>query len=571
MRSLILCPIAVSGLLLCLESNAQVFRLTGGASTGFQAQGAGIEVRGKGYEAWSGAGLSDGHLIVGSFVKMHFLDYTLKFGNDDVAMTLPIDVFGTQSTLHTNGISVDKKIGKTAIHAFTGRMGTAFTSPMFRAGTTSGPPATILFTDTLLTENLRLFSRNIFSSTQTIIGGAEWKAHGRLPCMTRSDIPLLRDLKCDLDPGFTLSLAAGVGSGHIYTSEALSLSRDRLDLNLAHVFADDGFQRSLSGTPLQSELDGANVTGTVRPTIGTSFSFGHQNYLIPQQDKKSTLHAQVDRASGSWKLGEYNGTATGAAVFRSAYINRATRGASLWASQTLGPIDLRLNYLVSQSDGQAPLQSIALTSQEKLTPRLSALQVTTFSGGKTSVAFGGSLLTNLLTVGVNYQTLYVPFRPDNPFTQTLSITLNLSLRGNIHLSTATSFTPEGKMIYTLAGSGSYYRLAGLEAAPPMQSFRLQQYVINGQVTTPDGLPVYGAAVRIGKETVYSDRDGRFFARERKPGQYKVEVVIAEFIATGDFTVVSAPADVAATKDPQAPGIVIVIAHSDKQLAVASPL
>jgi hypothetical protein len=105
----------------------------------------------------------------------------------------------------------------------------------------------------------------------------------------------------------------------------------------------------------------------------------------------------------------------------------------------------------------------------------------------------------------------------------------------------------------------------------MQSFRLQQYVINGQVTTPDGLPVYGAAVRIGKETVYSDRDGRFFARERKPGQYKVEVVIAEFIATGDFTVVSAPADVAATKDPQAPGIVIVIAHSDKQLAVASPL
>jgi len=228
----------------------------------------------------------------------------------------------------------------------------------------------------------------------------------------------------------------------------------------------------------------------------------------------------------------------------------------LWASQTLGPLDLRLNYLVSAADTNPAVQSVSLTSLEKLTPRISALQVTTFSAGKTSVAFGGSLLTNLLTLGVNYQTLYVPFRPDRPFTQALSVTLNLSLRGNLHLSTATSFTPQGKMIYTLAGSGSYYRLAGLEAAP-----QLENYLIQGQVTTPNGLPIYGAAIRVGKEVLYSDRDGRFFARERKPGHYKVEVASSEFIATGDFTVVSAPEDAVATKDPDAPAIVIVLSRS----------
>jgi len=59
------------------------------------------------------------------------------------------------------------------------------------------------------------------------------------------------------------------------------------------------------------------------------------------------LHAQVDRLSGSWKIGKYDGTAVGSAVFRSSLLNRTTRGASLWASQTLGPLDLRLNYLVS--------------------------------------------------------------------------------------------------------------------------------------------------------------------------------------------------------------------------------
>jgi hypothetical protein len=40
----------------------------------------------------------------------------------------------------------------------------------------------------------------------------------------------------------------------------------------------------------------------------------------------------------------------------------------------------------------------------------------------------------------------------------------------------------------------------------------------------------------------------------------VEVVASEFIATGKFTVVSAPEYEAATKDQNAVGIVIVLAH-----------
>jgi len=97
----------------------------------------------------------------------------------------------------------------------------------------------------------------------------------------------------------------------------------------------------------------------------------------------------------------------GSAVFRSSLLSRTTSGASsLWSPQTLGPLDLRLNYLflVSAADANPAFQSVSLTTQEKLTPRIRALQVNTFSAGKTSVAFGGSLLTNLLTIGVNYQT-----------------------------------------------------------------------------------------------------------------------------------------------------------------------
>jgi hypothetical protein len=89
MRSLILWALAVLGLFICLEGNAQVFRFTGGASSGFQAQGLGLEVRAQGYEGWSGAGFSDGHLIFGSFVNLRRHTYTVKLGDDDVVTTLP--------------------------------------------------------------------------------------------------------------------------------------------------------------------------------------------------------------------------------------------------------------------------------------------------------------------------------------------------------------------------------------------------------------------------------------------------------------------------------------------------
>ena len=539
MRALIFWIVAVAAFLLYAQARApaQVFKFTGGASSGYQAEGAGLEVRSKNYEAWSGAGLSDGHLIFGAFVKERFPNYTFKLGDDDAAMTLPIDLFGAQSTLHTTGVTVETQMKRTNYHVFLGQMGTGFVSPMFRAGTSKGPLTAMLFTDTAVTKKLHLFSRNIFSATTTSISGVEWKPWR----------------------GTTLSSAAGIGSGHFYTAQAGSFTSSRFDLNAGYVAAGANFQRSLSsGTALQTELDGANITGVFRPTSNTNFSFGHQNYVVPGQGQQPALHAQVDRIGASWKIDE---TSIGSAFFRSALLNRTSRGASLWAARSLGRLDLRVNYLVSASDIGAALQSVSLTSQEKLTPRISVLQVTTYSAGKTNVAFGGSLAANRFSVGVSYQTYYVPFRPDHPFTQALSINLNLNMHGNVHLSTTTSFTPQGKMIYTVAGSSSYYRLAGLEAVPQAQNFRFQQYLIQGKVTTPDGLPVSGAAIHIGKETLYSDSEGHFFARQRKAGRYKIGVVLTEFIATGTFSVVSAPEDAVATKDPEAPGIVIVLSRS----------
>jgi hypothetical protein len=535
MRHLTLAALALTAALPAAAS-AQVFRLTGGASSGLQAQGAGLEVHAPRYEAWTGAGIADGRLIFGAFIKTRLHGYTFKAGDDDVPLTLPTDIFGVRTTLHTLGLSVDKQFGRTAVHAFAGQMGTAYVTPMFRAGRSAGPITALLFTDTALTPQLHLFSRHIFTASPTSLSGFDWK-------------PL---------PSLAFSIAAGYGAGHPYSSESLTLTREHLDLSLAYVRAEDGFQRSLAGTPLESEPDGLNLTGVLRPTHLTNLSFGHQNFLIPASGSQPIARATVDRLSASWKINENNAPSLGSAFFRSTLLDRTSEGASLWITQHAGPIDLRLNYLLSASQSAPAYQAISLTSQEKLTSRISALQVTTYSAGRTSVAFGGSLLTNRIRIGANYQTLYVPFRPDRPFTQALALNLTLHLGGNIQLTSATSFTPEGKMIYSLAGSGSFYRLAGLEAAPQFQNMRLSQYIISGQVTTPDGTPIYGAAIRVGKEVLYTSRDGHFFARQRKPGRYPIAIVPNEFIATGVYTLVSAPADAAATRNQDDPGILIIL-------------
>ena len=540
------------------HSYAQIFQFTGGTSTG-AGQGGGLQIRGTNFQAWTGAGISDGHLIFGAFIQGVAHGYTAKLGDNDVVMKLPIDIFGGQSTIHTFGFALEKKLWQTTLHASAGQMGTAYSTPLFNAGTSSGPISGILFSDTALTPSLRLFSRNVIAAAPTSIAGVEWKPSAGLSSRT-VNIPLFHNVLIERNYGYSLAFAAGVGSSHPYTSQSFALVQPSVDLKMAYVTASDGFQRSLNGSPLQSELDGANITASIHPSRPFGFGFGHQNFLVPQAGDLSSVHAEVDDLAVSWTQAQSGGPSLGSSLFRSTISGNTSSGASLWAGQPVGPIDLRVNYLVSQSSSSPASQTVSISTQEKLSPRLSALQITSYTAGKTSVAFGGNILTNLFTLGVNYQTLYVPLRPDHPFTQALSISLKINFLGNIRLNTATSFDAQGKMSYTLAGTDSYYRLGGLEATPQMSGFHIKQYSITGEVTTADGRPVYGAAIRIGKDLLFSDRDGHFLATENKLGPYKVEVSLSDFIASGTFTIVSAPPDASASKDESAPGIHIVLAH-----------
>ncbi len=60
-------------------------------------------------------------------------------------------------------------------------------------------------------------------------------------------------------------------------------------------------------------------------------------------------------------------------------------------------------------------------------------------------------------------------------------------------------------------------------------------------------PVFGAALIVDRDQVFTDSDGVFVSRKKKAGEYDLKVDLANFLFPEEFVVVSAPAKVQAAQ------------------------
>ena len=70
--------------------------------------------------------------------------------------------------------------------------------------------------------------------------------------------------------------------------------------------------------------------------------------------------------------------------------------------------------------------------------------------------------------------------------------------------------------------------------------KFERYLVEGTVVDESGAPIDGAAVEIGSAVVVTDSRGRFFVRTSSRREAPVRVLLDEFLATGQFEVVSSP-------------------------------
>jgi hypothetical protein len=217
--------------------------------------------------------------------------------------------------------------------------------------------------------------------------------------------------------------------------------------------------------------------------------------------------------------------------------------------------------------GSKPFHTLSLTLQETVLPYLSLSQLVTRTDGRTTLSFGGSLLTNFLKVSAEWQTFLVPFLRGNQFKQALVLRFDVRLPGDMQLQGGTDVLPDGSVRYTTYGSSFLSHQGIPQFQGPMISF--PKYLLRGQVADENNNPIAGAALRIGNEDVFTDSDGRFFLRARRTGPHRLQVMFENFLAPGSYALVSAPSEVAAANEEVA-GEISVVVRRLANIAEASP-
>lgn len=493
--------------------SAQTFELSGGTSTLYQAGGGSITVRAPSYDFTLGAGTIDGHIFEGAQLIKATTHAKYILGDDHINFYLPTDIFDSSHFLFARGVGMSTTRQQTDILAFVGATATEYSSPLFD-GAKTNEPAGILFLKKTINSRWQLFSDTIISKEQTQIESLQWE-------------PL---------PKLDLAVTAGVGANQPYGAASVNLSRTWIDLQAAYMGAGQQFHRVDLVSPLFAEPDRENILVTVRPSSFLTLSGAHQNYLVPQFPSTTNVRSSVDQGSAGLRV---SGTLLNGAIYHSSYLDASNHAVSFSATRAFTErFHVMANYLASRPKDSAPTNSLISTFTEAFTARLSVNENLTISGGHTGINFGGQLLSNFATINADYQTIYVPAQNSAPFEQALILDIKLNLFGRLKLHGSSFVDATGNLRHTVDASTIVVR--GQSAGASSQYESMGDAIMQGCVVDSFGRQIEGAALLVDEKLIYTNEDGCFLVREHKPRTHKLQVVPAEFLASGNWSVVSAP-------------------------------
>jgi hypothetical protein len=515
---------------------AQIFHVQGGTSSIFGADGGMVDIKAPGYDAQIGAGSLDGRFQFGFLVRKQLLGDILSVGDDTMKVELPTDVFDSSHYFQVRGVGWQHRLADNlgSWSAFAGTTSVGYSTPFFLASRSSSGVGAIYF-EHKLGSQLQFVSRNLFSDRQTSIQAVEWSVR----------------------EGVKASASAGVGSNQPYLATGLRIDWENLVLRAAYIAQGDNFERMQAPSPISTEPEKANISAMYRITRRISLRGSHENILQPAFENQPAMRATVNEAYTNFDVAKFD---IGAGLIDSKVSERSNLGINIYAMRMINRlISLNGNFYQSRPNVGAASNTVTGMVREQLKQKLALTQTVTRSNGQTTAGLGGEYVGNWLNASVGYQTVYVPFRPDNAFQQALSFNARVNLPRNMMLTAGSFVDPQGTLRYTV-GFGTYmYRIAGMSGpAGSAQSFRFQKYVVEGIVVDANSNPLEGAAIHIDGKVVYSDSDGRFMIRLDKAGSHVLVVALDEFMAVGNWEVVSAPESVPAQLEDEATPVRIVL-------------
>lgn len=248
-------------------------------------------------------------------------------------------------------------------------------------------------------------------------------------------------------------------------------------------------------------------------------SLGHSDYFY--KGDRSTVNSEGIALAAGPLFGN-----------ASAFQSRLAAGQAVSVGVRAGAVQIQGQELFSKY-GRTTMASVT----EQVSRHFRVSQYITRSRGQTALNFGGGWASNRASVDVSYAQEFLPFG-NVPFAKALVVQFSFRVRSaTVNLGTLTD--PNGKTRFTAYGNS--FIQTGIATTQGPQGRRVGAYSVRGRVVDEQGAPVAGAAVRLGKDTVWSDEKGEFSVTQRKAETLSVSLVPDEFTAPGVWVCVSCPA------------------------------
>jgi hypothetical protein len=543
-NSLRLIFVALVALVYSHPAAGQIFQLTGGSSSLMNAEGGSVEVHAANYTGRIDLGYLDGPSL-GFYFSRPYKDSQIGAGDQQIPFLLPTDLFDRSFYFLGRGMSLTRNVDG-RLFVFAGTTSDGYSAPFLNIARTD-TPAGAIFYDRQLSPSIRFFSRNMFSERQTSIQAIEWAAR--------------KDIK--------MALSAGVGNNQPYGASSFTISKRWVSLDASYARSGDAFRRVLVSTPQLAENDRENIRLELKPFSNFRIVINRNNYL-------ATFSPNVVQRAMVQGLGAGAGV-VGFQLYSSYFQSSTQSGNS--SALALGVrrsltrhFEAGTDFLRSGYSKGVPAHSTVGTLREILNSRFSLTQTITHNSGQTNVAFGGSFLSNLVAVSVDYQTVFLPFAQSSSgqFKQVIVLGLHFQLPHGLQLNASTNVTPLGQVRYTAYASTYAYHGLGTDSPGASYSGAFFHNVVRGRVLDPQGQPIAGAALWIGEDLAVSDSDGEFLVRVKKAGEMNLKVAFDEFTAPGNYVVVQSPETVRAASEDSSQEYEIVLRRVANAPPPASP-
>jgi hypothetical protein len=472
-------------------------------------------------------GVVNHQIVYGFTAAFAWRNMDITLGDSQIMFPLPTDFDQGNYGFYTRGVKVQKKTKRQELTVFGGAVSTQYFLPGFM-GLKPTTPAALIFYKLSFTPKWAFESHEVFESRQTAI----------------------QSLSYAFSPILKASLSGGLGSNSPYVAAGLNLDTQRWIIHGNYSTESKRFRRIESPLYVISESDHANGRMEISPFDGFHLTAEHTNLLAPMEHGAS-IAAKENSLGGSESLGRLSLSAN---AYWSARQGLHASGQDYSAGLRLFSNWLNVNESVSSTPAMSNLYSTMVV--ENLRPQLNLSEFITQSNGTTSINIGGHYIGRRFSASVGWNVQFLPFGTNAPFQKVLSMQVSFRLPHDNSVQVQTLTDSVGHARYALMGTNDIYGERST-AVGRSQEVSFGKWVIRGRVIDEQEKPVEGAAIQLGQDLVFTDSNGEFSMRMKKPRQLLLKVVLEEFTTPGVWLVVKEPTTATPQIEDKARPIIII--------------